>query len=244
MMFMFIVEGFLPNQSGTPPEPTAFRVTMTILYGLMGLLGGWWIYFFNTLQVKDLFRDKGYPIAPPIPIPLQEPIANTRRTPRPPVSITVIAALLLIAALNGPGALLVHHFFHLPVLFFGSSFQDWGFTVILIAYVVVQFAAGIGLLKLKMWARTFAIWYFVFAILNGLVTAIRPGGFANLEQIAMDAYSKIMPPQVLGDSYQQFLHQILHLSIMSGSILGLVAGGVQLWILVTQKQAFLAANHS
>src|SRR5580704_4781792 len=51
----------------TMPSPehlmTAVRVVLAVLYALLALLGGWWIYFFNSRWIRELFQNSTAPVA-------------------------------------------------------------------------------------------------------------------------------------------------------------------------------------
>lgn len=236
--------GLLPHPPSLPPPPPVVRIFQTIFYALLATLGGWWLYFFNTPRVKVLFGQRPYPIAPPITPPTPEPGELSGRAPERPISITVVAGLLLLGAVNGPMALVITSIFKLPGLFFGFFIRGWWAEAILVVYLVVHVSAGIGLIKLKMWARTLAIWYFSFAMLNGIATILRPGGIDRLEQFIIEIYTKMIPVQASNILFPPLFHQIFHAAFIVGTLIGFGACGIQLWLVVTRKEAFLAANQS
>src|ERR1700678_1432915 len=61
LLMMLVMPLPIPPASAIPPGDstiplehlmTAVRVGMAIFYGLLALLGGWWLYFFNTLAIS------------------------------------------------------------------------------------------------------------------------------------------------------------------------------------------------
>ncbi|MFZ0820790.1 MAG: hypothetical protein WAM91_12025 [Candidatus Acidiferrales bacterium] len=247
------MSSFMP-QSQSDPELKVFQIAFTVFYGLLTILAGWWLYYFNTRKVKDLFRPRNFPIAPPIVQPLVVPplVVEPLPTARPakikrPVSITVIAAIMLLSVGFAPFALLMLKFISIPFPIFGFWFEGWSVVVITLLYGGAELIAGIGLLKLKLWARTLSICFFLFGIVNGVVSFGIPSSRAHYEKSISDMMSKFYSPITLpGDSKAAF-SSISHMtswSIWVGIVFGLVLAGVQLWFLVKEKPAFIAANQS
>src|SRR5580658_2677688 len=58
-----------PGQSTLPLEHlmTAVRIGMAIFYALLALLGGWWLYFFNTRPIREIFRNPATPASDAAP---------------------------------------------------------------------------------------------------------------------------------------------------------------------------------
>jgi hypothetical protein len=220
----------MPPGDAIPPMAhllTVVRFGMAALYALLALLGGWWVYFFNTRPVRELFRDAGSPtsaagtgVFAPMALP---------GSPKRPLSITIIAYLTLVGACMFP----ILRVLNLPLTFLGFFYTGWKASLIVIGYMTVQFLMAYGLLKLEPWGRSLAIYYFNFAIFNSIISVILPGSQARYEE-AMTAMQNSMglPPS-------QF-----QLPIWFSLVFTLPVIAIQLWFVVTRKQAFEGPHDS
>ncbi|HXN27823.1 MAG TPA: hypothetical protein VN902_11920 [Candidatus Acidoferrales bacterium] len=216
----------LPSGAAMPPMEhlmTAVRVGMAIFYALLALLGGWWIYFFNTRPIKERFREAGAmnpasTWAPAALAPTELPGA-----PKRPVSITIIAYLALVGACMFP----ILNILHLPLTFLGFFFSGGKAALIVSGYMAVQLLMAYGLLKLEKWGRSLAIYYFNFAIFNSIISVILPGAQARYEEATTAMQNSMgLPPSPF-----QF-------PIWFSLVFSLPMIAVQLWFVVTRRQAF------
>jgi ABC-type antimicrobial peptide transport system permease subunit len=222
-------DAFPPGDGVPSPEHlmTAVRVVMAVLYALLALLGGWWIYFFNSRPVRELFRGSGTAQssawAPAVLAPTEIP-----GMPKRPVSITIIAYLTLVGACMFP----ILNILHLPLTFLGFFFTGGKASLIVIGYMSVQLGMAYGLLKLEMWGRSLAIYYFNFAIFNSIISVILPGAQARYaEAMTVMQGSLGLPPT-------QF-----QVPLWTSLVFSLPMIAIQLWFVVTRKQAFVEAPH-
>ena len=223
---MFLVMPFPPP--GTSPSPElpanvlmATRVFMVVIYGLLAVLGGWWLYFFNKRSTKDQFLK--------VPVPTLDGmrgegvVAPGAR----PLSITLIAWYLLISAFIGVLGLSMDP----PVFFFGYFFKGISASLLMFSLALLQSFIGFGLLKLRPWGRTLAIYYFQFLIFNSLTMVLIPGTQARFEQamndMLRDAQGTTGAPSPL-----------MHFPIWFGVIFAVPLLGLLLWIVVSRKEAF------
>lgn len=199
----------------------ATRVGMVVVYGLLAVVGGWWLYFFNSRAVKDQFGGPG--AAEPISSVVRAPPAAASASPKRPISITIIAYISLIGACVLP----VVQVMHVPLMFLGFVFTAWKASLIVMGFMTVQLLMAYGLLQLEPWGRSLAIYYFNFAIFNSIISVILPGA-----QSRFDEASALMQGTMgLPASPVKF-------PIWSGLIFGLPIIAIQLWFVVTRKQAF------
>ena len=65
LIMMLVMPLPTPPVSALPPGDampslehlmTAVRIGMAVFYALLALLGGWWLYFFNSRPIRELFR--------------------------------------------------------------------------------------------------------------------------------------------------------------------------------------------
>jgi hypothetical protein len=201
----------------------ATRVGMVVVYGLLAVVGGWWLYFFNSRPVKDQFRSPGAPEpissrawAPPAAAPASV-------SPKRPISITIIAYISLIGACVLP----IIQVMHVPMMFLGFVFTGWKASLIVMGFMTVQLLMAYGLLQLEPWGRSLAIYYFNFAIFNSIISVILPGAQSRFEE----ATALMQGTTGLPASPVKF-------PIWSGLIFGLPMIAIQLWFVVTRKQAF------
>jgi hypothetical protein len=222
-------DAFPPGDALPSPEHlmTAVRVVMAVFYALLALLGGWWIYFFNSRPVRELFRGaataQSSTWAPAAVAP-----AEIRRMPKRPVSITIIAYLTLVGACMFP----ILNIMHLPLTFLGFFFTGGKASLIVIGYMSVQLLMAYGLLKLEMWGRNLAIYYFNFAIFNSVISVILPGAQTRYEE-AMTSMQGL-----LGLAPTQF-----QVPLWTSLVFSLPTIAIQLWFVVTRKKAFVEGPH-
>jgi|HubBroStandDraft_1064217.scaffolds.fasta_scaffold02785_4 uncharacterized membrane protein YvlD (DUF360 family) len=216
----------MPPGAAMPPMEqlmTAVRVGVAIFYALLALLGGWWIYFFNTRPIKEHFRGAGLGTtastwAPAALAPTEVPGALKR-----PVSITIIAYLALVGACMFP----ILNILHLPLTFLSFFFTGGKAALIISGYMSVQLLMAYGLLKLEKWGRSLAIYYFNFAIFNSIISVILPGAQARYEEATTAMQTSMgLPPTPF-----QF-------PIWFSLVFSLPMIAIQLWFVVTSRQAF------
>jgi hypothetical protein len=199
----------------------ATRIGMVVVYGLLAALGGWWLYFFNSRAVKDQFRSPGATEPVSSAAWARAPVASA--SPKRPISITIIAYISLIGACVLP----VIQVMHVPMMFLGFVFTGWKASLIVMGFMTVQLLMAYGLLQLEPWGRSLAIYYFNFAIFNSIISVILPGAQARFDE----ATALMQGTTGLPASPVKF-------PIWSGLVFGLPMIAIQLWFVVTRKQAF------
>ena len=227
-LLMFLFMPFPPPGTAPSPELTkemlgATRIFMVVLYGILAALGGWWIYFFNKRSTKDQFLKVRIPGLEGMPG--AEVISPYAR----PLSITLIAWWLLISGFIGVLGLSVNP----PVFFLGYFFKGSYASMLMLALALVQSLIGFGLLKLRPWGRTLAIYYFQFLIFNSLTMVLIPGTQARFEQAMSEMLSDMQgtlgtPPSPM------------HVPIWFGVIFAVPLLSLLLWIVVSRKDVFQA----
>jgi hypothetical protein len=227
-LLMFLFMPFPPPGTAPSPELTkemlaATRIFMAVLYGILAALGGWWIYFFNKRSTKDQFLKVRIPGLEGMPG--GEVISPYTR----PLSITLIAWWLLISGFIGVLGLSVNP----PVFFLGYFFKGTYASMLMLALALVQSLIGFGLLKLRPWGRTLAIYYFQFLIFNSLTLVLIPGTQARFEQAMSEMLSDMQgtlgtPPSPM------------HIPIWFGVIFAVPLLSLLLWIVVSRKDVFQA----
>lgn len=228
LLFIFMPFPVPPNADD--PEMmhhmmTVIRIASAAVYGSVGLLGGWWIYFFSRRSVKDQFRQAATS-------ELTMGDVATNFSPRRPVSITVIAWFMLLGACLAPLMMPFYKYVlpgqQMPIFYFGYLLSGWSGITIFICLMAVQAAAAVGLLKLRLWGRTLAIWLQVLNLFNLAISFGIPANRAKFQQLMAAMES----PYLQANGAFTF-------PVWIGAIVSLPIVAVLLWILVTQKQAFL-----
>lgn len=200
----------------------ATRIGMVVFYAVLAVLGGVWLYFFNRGAVKDQFR--GSEVPGPSPASAWAAAAIAPASPKRPISITIIAYLSLIGACVLP----LIQVMHVPMMFMGIFYTGWKASLIIMGFMTVQFLMAYGLLKLEPWGRSLAIYYFNFAIFNSIISVILPGAQARFDEAAAMMQGTVGLPAGSPGKFP----------IWSGLIFSLPIIAVQLWFVVTRKQAF------
>src|ERR1700723_2254218 len=233
LLMMLVMPLPIPPASAIPPGDstiplehlmTAVRFGMAIFYGLLALLGGWWLYFFSTRPIREIFRGAAATPSsnwtPAVLAPTEVP-----GSPKRPVSITIIAYLALVGACTFP----VLNILHLPLTFLGFFFTGGKASLIVVGYMSVQLLMAYGLLKMEMWGRNLAIYYFNFAIFNSIISVILPGAQTRYENALATMQSQLSLPSPATP---------MHFPMWLSLVFALPYIAVQLWFLIASKAAF------
>lgn len=219
----------------------------------------WWVRYLASATVRAQFftpiefsMQSAAPLPPP-PTPIVPPPTSAilpmpaHAWPRRPVSITVIAVLQLVGATEVILSLPFYGFFSFPAPLFGFYLKNAIAVIALLATMgLLAFACGLGLLKLKPWARTLAIAMFSFSVMNSLVTVAVPGGMGRFAEAMNETFSRMfaqLPANApLPAPPQQFFTSLLVYPMWVGFIFGAVASVVQIYFLITRRAAFVARD--
>ncbi|MFI5118737.1 MAG: hypothetical protein ACHP8B_18780 [Terriglobales bacterium] len=214
-MFLLIP---LPQTPGADPRvATYLRFGMAGFYALLAAIGIWWFLLFTRRSVREQFGAYSGMVA--------VPLGSVRvRPPGRPVSITIIAWLMIVGAAFAP----FNFWLHPPIPFMWAMLSGLpaelytGFHALLALYV------GIGLLRLKPLCRTIAIYLYSFFALNSFVFYAAPGRDARIHAL-MNWGPAFLP------------HPDFHLPTAIFLMFGLMGLGfvfVLIYFLVTSKPAF------
>jgi hypothetical protein len=202
-------------------------------YAALGMLGVGWLYYFSQRSIRAQFGAPHDFVSPPpaFAVPDGTPVGSfvvppPATTPSRPVSISIIAVFMLLGAAVLPMNLL----YGAPLLFFGFMISGWRAVLLAGSMSAVSLAAGIGLFKLKLWARTLAIGFAIFGLLNSLITVVIPGSQSRWDQAMQSILEKWAIP-----TNTPMPHFPLWLSL--APVIPVVL--VELYFLITRKPAFL-----
>jgi hypothetical protein len=194
----------------------SMRIFVAVFYGILILLSSFLLWFLNTRAIKDHFRDVNSPHVHPRPI-----------------SISIIGWYLLTSVFLFP----VIFSLHFPLFFFGFFLKGWSAAMIWPTMCLLQVIMGIGLLKLKAWARVISICYFAFFIFNSFAEVLIPGTQARFEEAEVEIQRILaIPPTALGTTPNQ-----LHFQMWFGVVFSFLLFGIPLWFLIRTKRAFAPA---
>ena len=220
-----------PGEAAGQSTMTAIRLGMGgFWFGIAGI-GVWWLILFTRPRVKAQFT---------VPSPAYSIGEGPRTAPPPlmgqsndrPLSITVIAWLLLV----GCAFLPINIVIHAPAIFFTKLVTGYAAALYLFLYLVANLTIGIGLLRLNPAARIAAIAYYGFAIFNIGTFYYAPGGHGRM--LALVSASQAMFPWM--KEMQQSGPQLdLTPFMMVMKVIGLLAMLIPLYFLITRKQAFI-----
>jgi len=214
-----LISGLLPTAAAAPSFSSVRKVLLGVAI-VPVLVSAWWLVYFNLRSVKQQFeeyRTTGHYAA-------TDGSANTLFLgPQRPLSITIIACLYLAGSL-----LLVESIFHPhPSILLVWTLGGSAARVIHMVYVAAGLTVGIGLLKLRPWARISAICISFFHLFNGLGYVLLPGFDQRFSKMISMAG---LPPQFTAEK----LMPLVYLGSVFASLLSLVV----IWLLVRGEPAF------
>ena len=215
LLWQFVTPLPLPAQEGVPPGMMTAALVITIAFALaLAALSVWWLVYFNRAKIKAQFVDGAKVIVPP----------------RRPVTITVIAWLMMVGSLF----LLVTLFGRYPAFVFGFLLEGWGGAAFYVIYGIGGLAVGIGLLRFKPLSHTLAVCYYGFGVLNAAATLLVPGSFARMQSFTQNLIQgNSALPTALVEQYFKIL-----------MVWALLFTSAILWILLSRRQAFIRACQS
>lgn len=233
-----------PGQSLDQGTITVVRVAMSACWFSLIAVGVWWLVFFTRSGVRQQFQQAKFQADGQLLQPRISP-AQTSAPPitvasHRPVSITVIACLMMAGSAIMVMGLFFLSVLHIPAIFFTKLIAGWLGVALYGTLAVAQFFIAWGLLKLRPAARTSALAYFTFNLLNITVFYLGPDHEARIaafmeSQASMTRWADAMKAYPQAQVQPTFF-------IISGFVLGVIAIAVQMYFLLTRKAAFQAAH--
>lgn len=238
LMIMIIPFPTTPNQAADHTATVWVRAFMAAFWLFHLSIGVWWLVFFNRAKVKLQFGslpanaagsapEVAYSASPLAPLP-----AAASRGPQRPLSLTIIAWLLLIGCLYLPANL----FLRPPVLLFTKILTGWAASAYLLLVAAVSLYIGIGLLQLKPVARSVGVYFYSFFLANSM-TFLLPGGSARKMEMLHKFYESYPWMKLPTGEQFDFPFDITPF-LWIGFIVGVATLAVQLFFLITRKEAF------
>lgn len=227
-----------PNQDVNPAIMNGVRTTIGTFMFAVVAVGVWWLVFFNRAKVKQQFAASP---TPAVGATTTEAISSSvapvavvaPRPPGRPLSLTIIAWLLLVGCLFVP----LNLYLHTPVVLFTRIVAGWPAALYLLAVTAIHLYIGIGLLRLKPLARTIGVAYCLFLFVNAGVFYLAPGGRSRMLDL-MQRSMALFPGM---EEWQNQQVTTLFAStpfLWVAAISGLIVLVFPLYFLVTRKQAF------
>jgi cbb3-type cytochrome oxidase subunit 3 len=136
---------------------TAARVgvaVIAVLFAAMMAIGVWWLVYFNLKSVRAAFAGT------------TGDLAENRR----PLLLSVYAVLLIAGVI----ALSFPVYMHLPAVLFALILRGWASTAFYVCCAVLNVAVGIGLWRLREWARRLALVVIAFGFVQCCFYLFRP----------------------------------------------------------------------
>ncbi len=166
-----------PPDAGTPPQVMAgVRTAIVVFYAAWALVGAWFVFFFVRKETAVQFNGTG------------EPPRRVR-----PVSITVIAWLMILSGAMMVPTLAFLTMPHMPAMFLGIIIAGPAAKLFYIAYGLVYLSIGIVLITNTARALTPAIAIHILGAFNAL-TMLVPSIWARYQD-AMGAMSPLFAAQ-------------------------------------------------
>jgi len=209
----------LPNMVGQR-DPHMMAMVSGILIVTLGFpmaIAVWWLVLFLRRGVKLQFSGAG--------TTLEAPPTGGR-----PVSITVIAICLLLGV---PGMLWTLYLTFpnqptaIPTMVLGTLVSGWGAAGFGLVLLAAHLALGLGLWRMKPWARNGTIAYSLFSIVNIIATALRPDSFRRIFT-AMGTTNPAFESYAIPQGFLWFI-----------AIFGAGLAAVALWFLIKRKRSFV-----
>jgi hypothetical protein len=205
---------------------------MAIMAGIMGAIcliqtaiGIWWVVYLNRRKVRDQFAAQASASAY---AGFQAPAFATPPSIERPLSILIIGWLMAVTGFLFLPFYLVSTY---PVHFLGMLISGWAGRAVYVLYSAACAGIGIGLIRLRPLSRQLAIAYFIFGSVNALTIFLAPGAVRRFLELSVQR----LPPQ------QAWMGGMMLKFIWIGVVFGLALNGVQLWFLITRREAYLAA---
>lgn len=247
----FVMALFMPSSvfaSSNLPAGAALLVKgiLAALYGAIAILGGIWLWFFNTPGVKAQFhagRSAGLQSenAPAYPTDFLPP-ADSLRSGGRPIGVTIIGIYLLVGAVS---SIFIWPFYKVTfpeirpyAAVFGLILRDLPAVLATVILGGVTAVAGWGLLKLNNWARWLTTAVQAITTVNIAMMLLIPGSRAKFAEI-LNEYQEAAMPKSHGAAVPM---PGMGFSAWAGMVTVLPIAGVIVWYLLTRKQVFLDAG--
>jgi hypothetical protein len=236
IIMLFMPLPAAPAGAATQSTMTGIRLGMGgFWFGIAGI-GVWWLILFTRRKVKAQFTapSPAYSIGAGLQ-PATPPLIG--QSSARPLSITIIAWLLLVGCAFFP----INFLIHAPAIFFTKLVTGYAAALYLSLYFVANLSIGIGLLRLNPATRIAAIAYYVFAIFNIGTFYFAPGGHDRMQALVSASQAMFPWTKQMQQSGPQF-DPMPFMTVFS--VIGVLGILIPLYFLITRKQAFAAKKEA
>jgi hypothetical protein len=175
------------------------RILLNSFFALLLANAVWWLVLFTRRSVIEQFS--GVPLAAIIPGTkvTGEPPTPTEATPRPgrPLAITILAWYYLASLSTMIPGLLIYTDRKMEIPFFGTLLGNKGAVIYFVLSVLVLLAAGLALLKNRVWGYWLAFSNELFKLLNCAAILFLPGSTDRWNKI-MASFLSRLPSEMAG----------------------------------------------
>jgi len=224
-----------PRAGIDPAIVSGVRAGIGVFWLLVLGMSVWWLVYLTRPKVRGQFQlsSTQQQSSSQINQPAEGLSTATAAPPSGrPLSITIIAWLLLAGSLLIPLGLFLH-----PVaILFTKMLTGWSAMMLLLVLAALQLFLGVGLLKLRERARIAAIAYYAFTFANTCVFYLAPGARSRLMAF-LDAQESMFPWVRLFEAQTRIQFDPIP-SLVLGSISGLLVLALPVYFLITRKSAF------
>ena len=227
-----------PNRRLPPYFATGMRIFMGMFALTLLSVGVWWIVFFSRRKVKEQFARvaAGYAVdtSPTAAgtVPLTLAVAAPPIVPASPLSLTILAWLMLVGGVFIP----VNFVLHSPAFLFAKIITGWPAAIYFLLVLVLQLYIGIGLLRLRPIARVVGVGYYIFLLANLAAFYLAPGGRARMQDFLQKAQAANLLMRAWPNQKPYPFDMTIFFWI--GVVAGLIGILVPLYFLITRKQAY------
>jgi hypothetical protein len=235
----------MPTAPGSPVDSsvmTGIRIGMGVFALSMSAIGIWWLVFFNRAKVKSQFGQVEVRSNSESALEAGYGVPNTHSTPRQaavprrPLSVTIIACLMLMGVTCIPLA------FWAPATLFTKLLTGLPAALLYIIYGMAAVLIGIGLLRLRPAARLGAIVYYTFACANTIVFYFAPGAHDRMSAL-LEKEGAVFPWMRALPNQSQ-VHFDATPFLLIGAVTALLGTIIPIYFLITRKTAFdTSAQH-
>ena len=234
-----ILMTFSVVSSASRPEldDAEFRLFMTAFWSIPLAAGAWWAIYLTRPGVRRQFA------SPVLANPLQEGLkpnnfvssaADLPSRSQCPLSIAIVAWLLLVFSLGVPLMLVLH----MPAFLFFTVLTGLNASFYYVIFGAFSVAIGIMLLRLNAFAWPLAVTFLSVSLLSGLWSSVAPGREARMKK-ATDSINSTFPwMRTIGEQDKRSGNDS---EWIEGTIATLLTEGLPLYFLLTRKKAFYEA---
>ncbi|MGH9736852.1 MAG: hypothetical protein ACRD8A_19955 [Candidatus Acidiferrales bacterium] len=206
------VERMPQDLSSAQVGPAAIRFILIAIFGIPAAVSIWLLFYLTRPNVARQFDAARR----------EASVTGGKRST--PTSVLIVGWYLILSTVFESWVLIVP----VPAFFFSVLLVGRAAHLLFLAYGIAHVVLGIGLLRLKNWARIGTIAYFALYAINSLIAALVPETSAQFEA-AMGPFRRAFgsPPGPV------------HAHLWLGPLVSVPITVAVTWVLVTRRAVFL-----